>query len=77
MGISAFKAVRVKSDGNGEASKVEGAAAVEVVGRYRVLRDFSRGSGIVMFLWQEGQGNQGSPGCFSVCSCVAAHIGEG
>lgn len=41
MGISAFKAVRVKSDRNGEASKVEGAAAVEVVGRYRVLRDFS------------------------------------
>lgn len=33
MGIPAFKAVRVKSDRDGEPSKVDGAAAVEVVGR--------------------------------------------
>lgn len=30
-----------------------------------------------MFLWQQGQDHQGSPGCSSVCSCVVAPIGEG
>lgn len=74
MGIPAFKVVRVKSDGDGEPSKVEGAAAVEVVGKCSVFEAFCQGSGTVMFLWQEGQDHQGSPGCFQcVQLCCGSH----
>lgn len=79
MGIPALKAARGKSDKDGESSKVERAAAVEVVGECGVFCEsfaWAMGESCSCCGWQKGQGKQGSPGCFSVRSCGLAHIRE-
>lgn len=79
MGLPAFKVARGKPDKDGELSTVEKAAAVEVVGNCSVFcESFAWAVEELCSCcgWQKGQGKGGSPGCFSVCCCVLAHITE-
>lgn len=76
MGILAFRAVRMKSDGDGELSKVEGAAAVEVGGKCRVLRDFCRALGQSRSCGRKDRVTRAAQGV-SVCAAVSSLIWRG
>lgn len=66
-----------KSGKDGESSKVEGAAAVEVVRKCREysvsLFAWAVGESCSSCGWQKGGGKWDSPGWFGVRSCVLAH----
>lgn len=51
MGTLAFQAVWCEYGKDDESSKVEEAAAVEIIGKYRVFCEFCLSCGRVVFLW--------------------------
>lgn len=75
-GNTAFQAVRVRPDGHGDPSEVEGAAAVELLGKCRMRRNTSAGAlGQFMFLWQQGQDHQDVP--VPPQGVPVPHLGQG